>query len=191
MGELHLQRASSQMGADLRFTKPIHFEIQTGMLDVDAFQLYFVVQTLGQGINDRDRYEITLRAQAVRGRFSGLHRDSELIYMYRSRSVTTLLTRVPDLVDNVSSRPLSSYTGSPESLDLAGGWLRACNDGHTICQMRPPQDYFPTRVLDLGLAKDKSYHPSLHPPSQVPIPVESPTSPSATNGRRQKRPARS
>lgn len=152
MGELALQGASS--GADLRFAKPIHFEIQTGMLDAGAFQLYFVVETLGQGINDRGRYEITLRCQAVRGMFSGLYKDSEL--SSRSRLVNVLLIRTTDLVDLVTIRPLSSYTGSPESLDLAGGWLRACNDDHAICQERPPQDYFPTRVLDVGLAKDSN-----------------------------------
>ncbi|KAH8645956.1 heterokaryon incompatibility protein-domain-containing protein, partial [Tricladium varicosporioides] len=46
--------------------------------------------------------------------------------------------------------------GSPEALNLAKGWLRACNDNHTICQRRPPQDYFPTRVLDVGFAKDSN-----------------------------------
>jgi hypothetical protein len=92
-GELDLQRGVGPQNSrlqPLRFAKPIFFEIQTGMLDVDAFQLYFLVETKATQRGDKNgKFEITLRAQAVNGKFN-MFRDSkstirdeyEVIVMY-------------------------------------------------------------------------------------------------------------
>lgn len=80
VGELGLQRGVGGQNSHvqpMRFAKPIFFEIQTGMMDMDAFELYFLVETkAGRRGQENGRFEVTLRAQAVNGRFN-LFRDSE------------------------------------------------------------------------------------------------------------------
>ncbi|KAI9154857.1 hypothetical protein HJFPF1_07416 [Paramyrothecium foliicola] len=75
LGEVDIRRGAPFQKEDPKFNKPIYFEIQTGMLDVDAFQIYFLIETRDRNTGDTEVEEVTLRAQAVRGRFN-IERDN-------------------------------------------------------------------------------------------------------------------